>query len=89
MHNASIVYLSLSLLMLFMGIARVPKEDVMFEILLILFITFVLNVLSINGLNNVAWYLVTFFLLVPFLLALISVMPLLVSMVVKKSSVKK
>lgn len=88
-HNVAIIYLSISLLVLFMGIIRIPKEDVMFEILFILFITFILNALSINGLNNVAWYLVIFFLLVPFVLAVISIMPLFVAMISKKSLIKK
>jgi hypothetical protein len=84
-HNVAIVYLSLSLFLLFMGIVRIPREEVMIEILYILFITFILNMLSINGLNNVAWYLVTFFLLIPFALAFASVLPLVISMASKKS----
>ncbi len=83
-HNAAIVYLSFALLILFMGINRIPKKEVILEILLILFITFVLNVLCINGLNKVAWYLVTFFILVPFILAVMSVLPLFVTMLGKK-----
>lgn len=85
LHNVAIVYLSISLLILFMGIIRIPREDVMFEILTILFITFGLNILSINGLDKVAWYLVTFLLLIPFILAFISVLPLLFAMISKKS----
>ena len=83
-HNAAIVYLSFALLILFMGINRIPKKEVILEILLILFITFVLNILCINGLNKVAWYLVTFFILVPFILAVMSVLPLFVTMLGKK-----
>ena len=85
-HNAPIVYLSLSLLILFMGIKNIPREDVMFEILSILIITFILNVLCINGLNKVAWYFVIFFIIMPFFLAIISVMPLLVTMLGKRNS---
>lgn len=87
-HTPAIIYLSISLLVLFMGIIRIPKEDTMFEILFILFMTFILNMLSINGLNNVAWYLVIFFLLVPFGLAIISITPLFVAMI-SKSKLKK
>lgn len=83
-HNAAIVYLSFALLILFIGINRIPKKEVIFEILLILFITFILNLLCINGLNKVAWYLVTFFILIPFILAVISVLPLFVTMLGKK-----
>ena len=83
-HNAAIVYLSFALLILFMGINRIPKKEVILEILLILFITFVLNILCINGLNKVAWYLVTFFILVPIILAVMSVLPLFVTMLGKK-----
>jgi hypothetical protein len=83
-NTPAIVYLSISLFILFMGIIRIPKEDIMFEILFILSITFILNILSINGLNNVAWYLVIFFLLVPFALAIISILPLFISMISKK-----
>ena len=83
-HNAAIVYLSFALLILFMGINRIPKKEVILEILLILFITFVLNILCINGLNKVAWYLVTCFILVPFILAVMSVLPLFVTMLGKK-----
>jgi hypothetical protein len=78
--NVAIVYLSLSLFILFMGISRIPKNEVILEILLILFITFLLNMLCINGLNKVAWYLVIFFILIPFLLAVMSVLPLFVAM---------
>lgn len=87
-HNAAIVYLSLSLFILFIGIKQIPKKEVMLEILLILFITFVLNVLCINGLNKVAWYLVTFFILVPLILAFMSIFPMFIAMLSKKS-VKK
>jgi ABC-type Na+ efflux pump permease subunit len=72
-----------------MGISRTPKEDVISEIFIILFITFILNMLCINGLNNVAWYLVIFFILIPFTLAIIAVLPLLASMISKKSTIKK
>jgi hypothetical protein len=87
-HNPAIIYLSLSLFIIFLGIKQIPKQDVILEILLILFITFILNVLCINGLNKVAWYLVTFFILVPFILAIMSVLPLFIKML-SKSSVKK
>lgn len=84
--NVAIVYLSLSLFLLFIGVKRIPKNEVIFELLLILFITFVLNTLSINGLNNVAWYLVIFFILIPFILAVMSIMPLFVTMLGKINS---
>lgn len=84
LHNISIIYLSLSLFILFIGIKQIPKEDVMIEILLILFITFVLNTLCINGLNEVAWYLVIFFILVPFILAFMSILPMIIMMLSKK-----
>jgi len=87
--NVAIIYLSLSLFILFMGISRTPKEDVISEIFIILFITFTLNMLCINGLNNVAWYLVIFFILIPFTLAIVAVLPLLASMISKKSTIKK
>jgi len=81
---SSIVYLSFSLLILFIGVKRIPKNEVMYEIILILFITFILNILCINGLNKVAWYFVIFFILVPFILAVVTILPLLVSMLGKK-----
>jgi hypothetical protein len=84
LHNAAIVYLSFSLLIIFIGIKRIPKTEVIFEILLILFITFILNVLCINGLNKVAWYFVIFFILVPIFLALMSILPLIIAMLSKK-----
>ncbi len=84
LHNISIIYLSLSLFILFIGIKKIPKEDFMIEILLILFITFVLNTLCINGLNEVAWYLVIFFILVPFILAFMSILPMIIMMLSKK-----
>jgi hypothetical protein len=67
-----------------MGIKNLPREDVIFEIILILIITFILNVLCINGLNKVAWYIVVFFIIIPFFLAIISIMPLFVKMLGKK-----
>ena len=84
LHNAAIVYLSFALLIIFIGIKRIPKTEVIFEILLILFITFILNVLCINGLNKVAWYFVIFFILVPIFLALMSILPLIIAMLSKK-----
>ena len=83
-HNAPIVYLSLSLLIFFMGIKVIPKENVIYEISLILIITFVLNVLCINGLNNVAWYIIIFLIIIPFILAIIAVLPLFITMLKKK-----
>lgn len=79
-HNPAIVYLALSLFMLFIGIKQITKKEVMLEIIIILFITFVLNVLCINGLNNVAWYFVIFFILLPIFLAIISILPLFIAM---------
>jgi|694.fasta_scaffold06704_13 hypothetical protein len=87
--NVAIIYLSLALLILFIGISRIPKEDVISEIFIILFITFTLNALCINGLNNVAWYLVIFFILIPFGLAIMAILPLLTSMISKKPTIKK
>lgn len=83
-HNAPIVYLSLSLLILFIGIKQIPREDVIFEIMLILIITFILNVLCINKLDKVAWYIVLFLVIIPIMLAIISVLPLFVKMLSKK-----
>ena len=86
LHNAAIVYLSFSLLILFIGIKRIPKTEVIFEILLILFITFILNILCMNRLNKVAWYFVIFFILIPIFLALMSILPMVMAMLSKKSS---
>ena len=86
LHNASIVYLSFSLLILFIGIKRIPKTKIIFEIVLILFITFILNILCINKLNKVAWYFVIFFILVPIFLACMSILPMVIAMSSKKSS---
>jgi hypothetical protein len=86
LHNAAIVYLSFSLLILFIGIKRIPKTEVIIEILLILFITFILNILCINRLNKVAWYFVIFFILIPIFLALMSILPMVMAMLSKKSS---
>lgn len=82
--NPSIIYLSFSLLILFIGVKRIPKNEVIYEIMLILFITFILNMLCINGLNKVAWYFVIFFILIPFILAIMSVLPLFITMLGKK-----
>lgn len=83
-HNAPIVYLSFSLFLLFTGINRIPRSDVIYEIFFILLITFVLNALCINGLNKVAWYFVIFFILVPIILAIMAMMPLIVSIILDK-----
>jgi hypothetical protein len=82
--NPAIVYLSFSLLIFFIGVKRIPKNEIMYEIILILFITFILNMLCINGLNKVAWYFVIFFILVPFILAIMAVLPLFITMLGKK-----
>jgi hypothetical protein len=82
--NPSIIYLSFSLLILFIGVKRIPKNEVIYEIMLILFITFILNMLCINGLNKVAWYFVIFFILIPFILAIMAVLPLFITMLGKK-----
>jgi hypothetical protein len=83
-HNPAIIYLSISLFLLFIGIKRIPREDIIFEISIILFITFILNLLCINELNKVAWYLVIFFILVPFFLAIIAILPMIGAIVSKK-----
>ena len=88
-HNPAIVYLVFSFAILFMGISRVQKNDVIYEIITILFITFVLNVLCLNGLSNIAWYLVVFFIFVPILFSFIVVSPLLFAMFSKKNESKK
>jgi hypothetical protein len=84
LHNAVIVYLSFSLLILFMGLKKIPKDEIIYEIILILFITFILNILCMNGLNNVAWYFVIFFILVPIILAIIVILPSFLIMLGKK-----
>jgi len=84
-YNAAIVYLSLSLFLLFIGVKRMPKDDVIFETLLILFVTFVINVLCINGLNKLAWYLIIFFILIPFSFVILAMMPLIIKMISSSS----
>ena len=84
LHNAVIVYLSFSLLILFMGLKKISKNEIMYEIILILFITFILNILCMNGLNNVAWYFVIFFILVPIILAIIVILSSFLTMLDKK-----
>ena len=85
LHNAVIVYLSFSLLILFMGLKKFSKNEIMYEIILILFITFILNILCMNGLNNVAWYFVIFFILVPIILVIIVMLPSFLTMLGKRN----
>jgi hydrogenase-4 membrane subunit HyfE len=80
----AIVYLVLSSVILFMGIKRIPRVTVIYEILTILSITFLANVFCLNGLSNIAWYLVGFFVLLPFCMAIVAVMPLIFAMISKK-----
>ena len=84
LHNAVILYLSFSLLILFMVLKKISKNEIMYEIILILFITFILNILCMNGLNNVAWYFVIFFILVPIILAIIVILSSFLTMLDKK-----
>ncbi len=85
LYNAVLVYLSFSLLILFMGLKKIPKDEIIHEIILILFITFILNILCINGLNNVAWYFVIFFILVPIILVIIVMLPSFLTMLGKRN----
>jgi hypothetical protein len=70
-HNAPIVYLSLSLFLLFIRIKKMDRNETMGEIIYILAVTFLLNTLCINGLNKISWYLVLFFTIIPVGLAML------------------
>ncbi len=71
-HNAPIVYLSLSLFLLLIRIKKMDRNEMMGEIIYILAVTFLLNTLCVNGLNKISWYLVSFFTVIPVGLAILT-----------------
>lgn len=79
LHIPAIVYLSLALFILFIGVKKLSRNETMYEIMLIVFITFGINVLCMNELNNIAWYFVIFFVLIPIIMAIIALLPFMMS----------
>lgn len=90
-HNAAIVYLSFTLAGLFAGIFSdvISKEDVMQKLFLIIFITFLINVMCINGISEIAWYVVAIFLLFPLLMSMVVLFPIVNKMISKTPEPKR
>jgi len=68
----AIVYLSIALFILFLNFKKMNKMNVIYEIFIILLLTFFINILCINNLNKIAWYIVAFLTIIPAGLALLS-----------------
>jgi len=68
----AIVYLSISLFILFLNLKKINKMNAIYDIFIILLLTFFINTLCINNLNKVAWYIVAFLTIIPMGLALLS-----------------
>lgn len=85
----SIIYLSFGLAGLFIGIENVNRTDVIFNLFVILLATFLINMLCINGLTNIAWYAVFLFIFFPLALSAATLIPIVNRMLSKKAINKK
>lgn len=68
----AIVYLSFALLIIFLNSKKMSKINIVYEIFVVLIITFIINILCINNLNKIAWYIIAFLTIIPVGLAFLS-----------------
>lgn len=68
----AIVYLSFALLIIFLNSKKMSKINIVYEIFAVLIITFIINILCINDLNKIAWYIIVFLTIIPVGLAFLS-----------------
>lgn len=80
----SIIYLSFGLAGLFIGIENVNQSEIIQHIFIILTATFLINMLCINGLENIAWYIIILFLFFPIVISAFTLIPIVNRMLSKK-----